>query len=72
MFVVYVARRAFVVVHLLHVVLDVLLVQDTIKAFEFEFVKTAYCMCIILRCVNMFFPQESCTCITMEIKNLSK
>ena len=37
MFDVYVAPRAFVVVPLLYVVLDVLLVQETIKAFEFEF-----------------------------------
>ena len=37
MFAVYVARGAFVVVPLLYVVLNVLLVQETIKAFEFEF-----------------------------------
>ena len=33
MFAVYVARRAFVVVPLLYVVLNVLPVQETIKAF---------------------------------------
>ena len=28
-------------------------------------------MCIILRCINMFFPQESCTCLTTAIINFS-
>ena len=32
-----VARRSFVVIPLLYVFLNVLLVQETIKAFEFEF-----------------------------------
>ena len=43
-FAVYVARRAFVIVTLLYVVLNVHLAQETIKAYEFEFVMNGWCM----------------------------